>query len=231
MTTSGTYLFSPSVADLVFIAYARVGVRRPAVTPEHLTDARIESNLLLQEFNNRGVNLWTVDLQSVALVQGQASYTVPSTTITVLDAYVTVGTGQQAYDRIISPLSRSDYAALPNKALQGLPTSYWFDRLETPTMNLWEVPNNGGPYTLNYYRYRQVQDSVLAGGLTPDMPLRWVDAFTAALSARLARMHAPAVLAEAKQEAERTWLIAAAQDTEDAPFGILPMVGAYYGNN
>ena len=196
-----------------------------------MTDARIESNLLLQEFNNRGVNLWTVDLQSLPLVQGTATYSVPSNTITVLDAYITTGSGQTTNDRFIMPFGRSDYAAIPNKQMQGLPTSYWFDRLTSPTITMWQVPDSGGPYTLNYYRYRQVQDSILASGVNPDMPVRGIDAYTAALSSRLARMHAPAVLPEAKQEAERTFQIAAGQDTENVPFGIIPMIGAYYGNN
>lgn len=196
-----------------------------------MTDARFESNILLQEFNNRGVNLWTVDLQSVACVEGQASYSVPSSTIVVLDAFITQGSGEQTYDRIIMPLGRSDYAALPNKQLQGVPTSFWFDRLESPTITLWEVPDGNGPYTLNYYRYRQIQDSVLTSGTTPDVPLRWIDAYTAALACRLARIYAPAVLPEAKQEAERCWQIAATQDTENVPFGIIPMIGSYYGNN
>lgn len=193
-----------------------------------MTDARMESNLLLQEFNNRGVNLWTVDLQSISLVQGTATYDVDATTITILDAFITTGSGQNTIDRIISSISRSDYAAIPDKQQQGLPTVFWYDRLIQPTITLWEVPDNNGPYTLNFYRFRQIQDSVISGGLTPELPLRWVDAFTAALSARLARIWAPPMLAEAKAEAERTWQIAAAQDTENAGFYIMPGIDSYY---
>lgn len=228
MASSGTYLFNPSVADLVQNAYGRIGIRRTSILAEHMTDARMESNLLLQEFNNRGVNLWTVDLQTIACVQGTATYNVDATTITVLDAYITTGTGQNTIDRIISSISRSDYAAIPNKQQQGLPTVFWYDRLIQPTITLWEVPDNNGPYTLSFYRFRQIQDSTIAGGVTPELPLRWVDAFTAALSARLARIWAPPMLAEAKSEAERTWQIAASQDTENAGFYIMPGIDSYY---
>lgn len=227
MATSGTYSFNPSVADLVQNAFGRIGIRRTSILAEHMLDARVESNLLLAEFNNRGVNLWTVDLQSQVLTAGTATYNVPSTTITILDAYITTGSGQDTIDRIITSISRSDYAAIPNKQQQGLPTVFWYDRLIQPTITLWETPDNG-PYTLNYYRFRQIQDSVLAGGVTPEVPLRWLDAFTAALSARLARIWAPTMLAEARGEAERTWQIAAAQDTENAGFYIMPGIDAYY---
>lgn len=228
MATSGTYNFNPSIADLVQNAFGRVGIRRTALLAEHMTDARVESNLLLTEFDNRGVNLWTVDLQTVPLVQGTATYTVPGNTITVLDAYITTGTGESAFDRVITSISRSDYASLPNKDDQGTPTIYWYDRLIEPTITLWQVPDNNGPYTLKYYRFRQIQDSVIGGGVTPELPLRWLDAFTAALSARLARIWAPDKLAEAKLEAERTWQIAAAQDTENAAVSIIPGADIYY---
>lgn len=228
MATSGTFLFNPSVADLVQNAYGRIGIRRSAILAEHMTDARIESNLLLTEFDNRGVNLWTVDLQSIALVQGTATYSVDPTTIVVLDAYIRTGTGQNTVDRIISSISRSDYAALPNKQEQGLPTVFWYDRLINPTITVWETPDNNGPYILSFYRFRQIQDSVISGGITPEVPLRWLDAFTAALSARLARIYSPEKLAESKSEAERTWQIAANQDVETAAFYIQPGIDTYY---
>lgn len=228
MTTSGTFSFNPSVADLVQNSYGRIGIRRSALLAEHMTDARLESNLLLTEFDNRGVNLWTVDLQTQLLIQGTATYLVDPTTITILDAFITTGSGQQTIDRIITSISRSDYAAIPDKQQQGLPTVFWYNRLINPTITLWETPDNNGPYTLNFYRFRQIQDSVLTGGLTPELPLRWVDAFTAALSSRLARIYAPDKLVEAKAEADRTWQIAAAQDTENAGFYIMPGLDSYF---
>lgn len=228
MAFSGTYNFAPSLGDLVQNAYGRIGIRRPAILAEHMVDARVESNLLLTEFDNRGVNLWTVDLQSVQLVGGTANYTVPAETITVLDAYITTGLGANAVDQLITPISRSDYAALPNKLDQGQPTLFWYDRLIAPSITVWLVPDSSNTYTLNYYRYRQIQDSVLTGGTQPEVPVRWLDAFTAALAARLARMYAPPLLAEAKMEAERTFQIAANQDTENAPVYITPAIDSYY---
>lgn len=228
MATSGTYAFNPSVADLVQNAYSRIGIRRASLLAEHMADARVESNLLLTEFDNRGVNLWTVDLQTIALVQGTATYNVDASTITVLDAYIETGSGQDTVSRIITSISRSDYAAIPNKQQQGLPTVFWYNRQISPTLTVWEVPDNNGPYTLKFYRFRQIQDSTIAGGITPEVPLRWLDAFTAALSARLARMYAPDKLTEARAEAERTWQIAAAQDTENAGFYIMPGIDSYY---
>lgn len=228
MTTTGAYNYAPSVGELVLNAYARIGIQRPSLVAGHFRDAFQEANLLQVEWANRGVNLWTVDLQSQALTQGTATYSVPSNTIMVLDAYITTGSGAAAFDRIITPISRTEYAALPDKALQAPPTVFWFDRLIAPTITLWATPDGSGPYTLNYYRYRQIQDAAIQSSFTPELPYRFLDAFASGLAARLARMHAPAMYADAAKEAERVWQIAAMQDTENVPIYVIPGLSAYY---
>ena len=228
MAFSGTYNFAPSVGELVLNAYGRCQLRGPALVAQHWLDARTEGNLLQIEWSNKGVNLWTVDLQSIPLVQGVATYSVPSNTITILDTYITTTNGGAPNDRLILGISRADYAAQPNKTIQGPPTSWWFDRLISPTITMWPVPDNGGPYTLNYYRYRMIQDAVVPGGLQPEMPIRWLDAWSAGLAHRLARMHAPALEQLRKVDAKEAWDVASTQDVENAPIRIQPMIGAYY---
>ena len=73
-------------------------------------------------------------------------------------------------DILLYPLSRNDWAAIPNKSQQGRPTSFWFDRSLSPTtgqsLNIWLVPDGNGPYQLNYYHYDRMQDAnVESGGL------------------------------------------------------------------
>jgi hypothetical protein len=228
LATSGTYLFAPSVGELVLNSYGRIQLRGPALVAQHWYDARFEGNFLQIEWSNKGVNLWTVDLQSIPLVQGQATYSVPSNTVTILDTYVTTTSGGATQDRLILGISRADYAAQPNKQVQGPPTSWWFDRLIAPTITLWPVPDNGGPYTLNYYRYRMVQDAVIPGGIQPEIPIRWLDAWAAGLAHRLARLHAPALEAVRKADKEEAWFTASTQDVENAPIRIQPMISNYY---
>ena len=141
MTTSGTYAFNPSLGELTLYAYNLIGVRNTAVLQEHMTAARMASNLLLANWANRGVNLWAVDLITVPLVQGQATYSVDSNTVVMLDAYIETVTDGVATDRIILPVSRTEYASYPNKQQQGFPTVFWFDRLISPEVTLWPVPD------------------------------------------------------------------------------------------
>lgn len=209
-------------------AYALCGVKRTELLAQHLQDARMQANLMQAEWSNRGVSLWAVDLQSQLLVQGTATYTLPITTVAMLDAYIEITSGSDAIDRLIFPISRTDYAALPNKATQAPPTTFWFDRLITPTVTLWPVPDGSTTYTLKYYRWRRLQDAVAADGTTLDIPYRWFDAMSWGLAARLAVIYAPDRAQPLDQRAERAWQIAATQDTENVPMYISPGLSGYF---
>jgi hypothetical protein len=229
MTVSNTFSFAPSIGELILSAYSRIGIRGTAVLQEHLQDGQREANLWLLSASNRGPNLWTVDLQTVVMVQGQVTYTVPPETVMVLDLYLDTfdGLGNPT-STTLSPLSRTDYAGISNKNQPGQPTSFWFDRLIAPTLNFWPAPDSNGPYTLRYYRYRQVMDANLAGGQNVELPSLFLDAFVAGLSHRLARIWAPAFEAIRKVDAEEAWKIAATQNTENVPLSVVPSLGSYY---
>lgn len=228
MVSSGTYDFSAANADIVLMAFDRLRIMPSAVTQEHMWTARNELNLLLAEWSNKQVNLWKVELYTEPLLDGVPSYAVLPRTVMILDAYVQTGSGTSAIDRVISPISRTDYAALPNKLIQGYPTSFWFDRLINPTINLWPVPDGGGPYVLKYYACIQVQDADMGMAQTPDVPYLWLDAMVAGLAHRLSRKYAPDIEVLRKSDAMEAWTIAATQNVENTPLAIAPGVRAYY---
>lgn len=231
MTTSGTYTFNPSLGELTLYAFNLCGLRNTSLVQEHYESARMATNLMLSRWSNQGVNLWAVDLITTPLVTGQSTYSVDPNTVMILDAYiVNSGTGANT-DRIIMPISRTEYASYPNKEQQGFPTVYWFDRLLSPTVTVWPVPNTTqGPTSLKYYRVRQLQDAALASGQTIDIPYRWMEAFATGLASRLAIIWAPQLAAGLKQLSDEAYAIAAAQDTEYAPMYISPMVSGYWRN-
>ena len=229
MATTGTYAFNPSLGEITLYAYNLIGVRNTALLQEHLEAARMAANFLCANWSNRGVNLWAVDLITEPLVTDQSTYTVPSNTVMILDAYVTTDQTGEDIDRIILPISRSEYASYPNKAQQGFPTVYWFDRLISPTVTLWPVPNvTNGPRYLKYYRVRQIQDSALQGGTQVEVPYLWLDAFAYGLAARLALIWAPDKLAMIKPLADEAYAVAAEQNTEYAQQYISPMLSGYW---
>lgn len=227
MSTSGTYTFNPSLGEMTLYALNLCGVRGTAILQEHMESARIAANMLLGRWSSQGVNLWTVDLQTIYLVQGTSTYTVPDNTVVMLDAYVTTGTGTSAINRLILPISRTEYASYPNPLQQGFPTTYWFDRLISPSVTLWPVPD-GNEVSFSYYRVQQIQDSNFTNGQQVEIPYYFLEAFVYGLAQRLAMVWAPDKVALLKPMADESYAIAAAQNIETAQQYISPMISSYF---
>jgi hypothetical protein len=238
MATSATYNFNPSLGEIVVYSYNLIGIRGTALLQEHMEAARMASNMLCARFSNQGVNLWAVDLVTTPLVTDQATYSVDANTVMILDAYVQNDDSGANIDRIILPVSRTEYASYPNKEQQGFPTVYWFDRLISssrstgsagPSVTLWPVPNtDNGPQSLKYYRVRQIQDSALQNGQTVEIPYLWLEAFAYGLALRLAQIWNPQAVAMIKPMADESYQIAADQNIETAQQYISPMISGYF---
>ena len=232
MTSSGTYNYSPSIGEITLYAFNLCGVRSSSLAAEHMQSAKTAINMMLSRWSNMGVNLWKVDLVTTPLVDGQSTYNVDAKTVMILDAYVSVENGDGSYtDRLIMPVSRTEYASYPNKEQQGFTTIFWFDRLINPTITLWPVPQDpsvGNPKNLKYYRVTQIEDANLGSGETADIPYRWLDALANGLAYYLARIWQPQMVPQLKAEADEAYAIAAAQDTENVAMYISPMIGGYF---
>ena len=229
MTTSGTYTYNPSLGELTLFAYNLAGIRNTAIVQEHMEAARMAANLMLANWSNRGVNLWAVDLVTVPLVAGQSTYNVDGDTVVMLDAYMVIDNGNaDPIDRIILPISRTEYSSYPNKEQQGFTTVFWFDRLIAPTVTLWPVPDGTSAQFLKYYRVRRIQDSNLQGGQNVEVPYLWLDAFAYGLASRLAQIWNPPLIQMLKPLADEAYQIAADQNVETAQQYISPMISGYF---
>jgi hypothetical protein len=163
------------------------------------------------------------------LVSGQATYTVTPQTVMILDASVVLNYGMQNESRrYITPISRTEYLSFANQQTPGPPTVYWFDRLISPTITFYPVPDDNGPYTFDWFGCTQIQDANLPAGETPNVPYRWFDVLVAELAHRVSRTYAPSLEALRKVDADEAWKIAAAQDTENVPLMLAPSLGNYY---
>jgi hypothetical protein len=228
VTTSGTYSFNPSLGEIVLYAFNNVGLRNTSLVQEHFQTARMAANMLLSRWSNQGVNLWKVELVTQNLVQGQATYPVDPSIVMILDSYVTTNSGSSSTNRIILPISRTEYASYPNPQQQGFTTVYWFDRLLSPTVTLWPVPDGTSAQTFSYYAVQQVQDANLTGGQTLDIPYLWLEAFADGMSYRLARIWNPAIAPAMKAVADESYNIASQQNVENANTYISPQLAGYY---
>lgn len=228
MTTSDTFQFNPAIGTLTLNAFARCGVRRTELTPQHMSDAYLECNFLQADWASDGILWWSVERVDQPLTAGAPTYGVPTNTIMVLDLYISPGGGSSSgQNRLITPFSRTDYASLANPSQQGFPTSFWFDRALTPTITLWPVPDNATTYSMSYYVYTQLDDANLRAGGTAAIPYWWLNAYTADLAHRLSRIYAPALEAARKADRDEAYMRACKQN-EPSPLYISPGLSGYY---
>jgi len=223
--TSGTFNFSPPFADVIIAAYGRCQIRRGAITVEHLFDAAMAANLLQVEWSNEQVNLWTVDLQVINLSPGIATYDVDPTTVMIMAAWIS--TGDPAKDRILTSIDRDSYAAYPDKNFPGRPTVYWYNAQIQPTITLWQPPDDAEPYTLKFFRARQLQDASVPYGMGPEVPYRFLEAYVAGLAFKLAELYAPARMEELALRADSTFTKAKNRDVENSQLRIVPAMSIY----
>ena len=129
-TFSGSFNFAPSAGEVTMNAFGRIGIRPTEILASHIQQATMEMNLLFARFNNSVPNLWAVDLQTVPLTQGVATYSVPAETVQIMDMYVRVS--NPGTDRMMFGISRTEYASQADKTVQGPPNQFWFDRTISP---------------------------------------------------------------------------------------------------
>lgn len=215
MTSSGTYDYLPAISNLSLGAFERCGLKGGELQSQHWASAVRESNLLQVEIGNVQPNLWTNELYSITLTEGTATYNIPPRMIAIQDCFIRTTSGGTTFDRVIFPLSTTEYDATPNKTIQAPPTAYFLNKLINPTITLWQVPDMDDTYTLYVRMLVQMQDSVIPSGVTPDMPYRFLDLFVAGLAYRLARIYAGDRMAMLKADYKEAWANAAGQDVQD----------------
>ena len=223
MATSGTTAFDMNFTEVAEEAWERAG--REMRSGYDLRTARRSMNLLTIEWQNRGINMWTIDSGTVSLTTGTSQYTLPADTIDILEQAIRTNAGVTATqsDVSISRISVSTYSSIPNKLTQGKPIQIWVERLQAaPRINVWPVPDSN-VYTLVYWRMRRVEDAG-AGIQTPDMNFRFYPCLVAGLAYQIA-LKVPELegrLPLLKAEYEAQFLLASGEDREKASIRFVP---------
>ena len=238
MASSGTYTLSLPNASIITEAFDRIQVPPTAITRHHLMSARTSLNLELIDWENDGFNFWKTISGTVSLVANQAVYTLPANLVILTELWYSVVNGGGAginQDRIMSPMTREEYAEIPNKLQPGTPTRYWFEMLTPPQITVWSPPAVGAPsYVFNWYGLQQMQDANLPGGETPDAPRRAWNALCARMALRLCEKFGPkntqeriALMSEKKILADDAYAKFTHRDQEPGNARIMPNLSGY----
>jgi hypothetical protein len=228
MAVSGTTDFNLDFAEIAEEAWERAG--REMRSGYDLRTARRSMNLMTIEWQNRGINMWTMEEGYINLVQGIASYDLPADTIDLLEQVIRTGAGSASTqaDLTITRISVSTYATIPNKLSQARPIQIWIERLrDAPKVTVWPVPDQGtvgSPYyILRYWRLRRIDDAG-SGAQTADVNFRFLPALTAGLAYYIA-MKVPELMPRVpmlKDAYMEQFDLAAGEDREKAAVRFVP---------
>ena len=227
MATTGTTTFNLNLNDLIEEAWERASGGGEIRSGYEFRTARRSLSLLLLDWANQGLNLWTIDQGTVPLVAGTATYDMPEDTVDLIEHVLRTGTGGAQSDLSMTRISVSTYSTIPNKTATGRPIQIYIDRQIEPKVTVWPVPDASDTYTLVYWRMRRLEDAG-NGTNTQDVPFRFMPCLVAGLAYQIAQKIPEGTdrLPLLKMEYDEAWTRAATEDRDRASVSFVP---ANYG--
>jgi hypothetical protein len=241
MAISETYAFNPDVSDLVEEAYERAGLELR--TGYDLRTARRSLNFLMLEWQNKGLNLWTIDEtpNPISLIKSTATYDIDTATIGLLDVILRTDDGSVTLqsDYLLNRIAEPTYANIPNKLTEARPLQYYFQRKEildisagtnqNSTVTLWPVPDETGKYKVYYWRVKRIADVGDNAGNTMQVPGRFLPSLVAGLAYQIAskRPEAAGRVGPLKQQYDELFKEAADEDRVKTSARFVPGLSYY----
>lgn len=221
---SGTTSFNMDLWEIVQEAYERCGIL--TLSGKDYTMARRSMDIMMQEWGNRGINLWTVEEGGQVLTADDPTYDLPADCIDLIETMLRTGTGTNQQEYTLTRISVSTYATIPNKLVTGRPVQIYVNRQLTPTFTVWPVPDATQTYTLAYWQLRRIQDTGNLASNLMDMPVRFLPALCAGLAFNLAMKKPQAFnrIEMLKMAYEEQWNLSAGEDRTRASSRFVPYV-------
>ena len=153
MAVASTTAFTLTISEIIDEAVARIG-GQPILGQEYVSAMRL-LDLILTDWANRGIMLFTLEMTQVSLSVSTTSYTLDSDTQDVYQAVIRVSNSDYAMNRI----GYEDYLNISNKSQTGRPTQFFIDRQrDAPLLYVWPIPSSTTSI-FKYWRIRFTKDS------------------------------------------------------------------------
>ena len=221
MASSGQTTFDLAIDDVIEQAFEQIGGQ--PISGEEARSARIALNLLLTEWQNRGVLLWKLVNTPVTVTTSVTSYTLNSDIIDSLQTTINVNGNDLEMNRI----TYQDYMKLPDKTQTGRPTQFSFLRgKDNVSMTVWPTPDQ--TYTMNLFTMTRIQDVTASAIQTADLPFRFLPALVDGLAYKMSMRRPgvdPSKISFLKQQYEETFAFALEEDRQRTSMFIRPRLG------
>tara|TARA_R110000796_G_scaffold167216_1_gene284028 strand:- start:10 stop:684 length:675 start_codon:yes stop_codon:yes gene_type:complete len=221
MATSGTYDFSMDIDEVIQEATEMIGGEQ--TLGHEPKSARRSINLLLQDWQNRGILLWTAGTTAISVSTSVTSYALTSSTIDITEAVVR----RDNVDLQLERITMEEYLKIPRKSQTGRPNQYAIRRERgNPVLFLWPIPEN----TTDILKLEQVkytEDVTKSAGQNADISRRFLPCLTTGLAYYMA-MKRPGIdvgrIGLLKAEYEERLTNAMNEDRERASAYFLPRI-------
>lgn len=187
MATSESFNFTLDLGEIIEEAYERAGLELRS--GYDYKTARRSLDLLMLEWQNRGLNLWTVKNASHTLTAGTSAYALSAERIEIIEASLRTDAGDsdKQSDLTMERISAVQYSHLTNKLTQGRPLQYYVERSPSHiTINMWPVPDSQETYTFVYYYLERIEDSGKPASNNMDVPDRYLPCLVSGLAYNIA---------------------------------------------
>ena len=225
MATSGTYAFNLDLSDILEEAYEMAGLELRS--GYDYRTARRSLDLMFLEWQNKGLNLWTVQEGSQTLTAGTSRYVLTGDQLDVIEASLRTddGDSDKQTDLTMSRISVSQYSHLTNKLTQGRPIQFWIEKDPGAiALNVWPVPDDAVTYKINYYYIQRVEDTGSPASNNVDIPARFMPCMAAGLAYYISikRPEASDRAPLLKQVYDEQWNLAADADRDKSSLYMVP---------
>jgi hypothetical protein len=201
MTTSGTYIFNPDLAELVDEAMERARIDPAKITSRHILSARRSMRFMLAAWATEDYHDFRITEELMTMTQSQATYVAGTdfdldvSGTNIIDI-IDVALRRDGVDTPVTFMPRSEFLDIPEKDTEGRPDRVFIDKgRDGITMTFWTVPENSTDVIV-FNTVRKFEDSDTAAD-TADIPYQMYDAFAYGLAFRLAEKFAPPELEQA----------------------------------
>ena len=224
MAVSGTYNFNLDIDEVIQEATEMIGGEDTlGHTP---ASARRSINLMLKDWQNRGILLWTTSTTTVTVVASTTSYDLSGSTINALEVVLR----RDNTDIQLTRITPEEYLIIPAPTQTGRPTQYSIRRgRDNPVMSVWPIPENSTD-ELILEIVSELEDVDKSADQNADLPKRFLPALTCGLSYYLS-MKRPGVadtkITMLKANYEEILARAMEEDRERASIYLLPRLTFY----
>jgi len=184
MATSGTKTWTLYVDEVIDEAISRIG--SDPTTGKEASSARRTLNIMMRDWGNRGVQLWTIDETTQTVTEGTANYTLDTYLVDITEAVLSRTENSVRTDFQMAKINREDYLNIPVKSTKGRPSQFWLDmQRSAPVVYLYPTPENSTD-VFRYKRRNRIED-ITASTESIDIPDRFLPCAVSGLSFYMAQ--------------------------------------------